>query len=348
MLVERSSGELAHEVARVLPEFDRRFAPELRAAQLEIITPVCATAADVCRELASSRRDLIATLPPELALLAAGTHPTTKSWGEIAHGQRYRDIADEYSFAATRTLVCGLHVHVAVGGAERTLAVYNALRSFLPELAALTVNAPFFEGQDTRMSSVRAKMNELYPRSGIPPVFKSWDEFVGFIEWARTGGLFPDASYLWYEMRPHPGFGTLEIRVADTQTRVEEAAAYIALVQALVVWLAERHDSGEVLPVHETHRVAENAWRAHRYGLNGWLVDLESGRAEPTRQRLARLVDVLEPYAARFGVEDKLPTTRTMLAGTGADRQRYVAEREGVAAVTHWLVRETEASAQDA
>jgi glutamate---cysteine ligase / carboxylate-amine ligase len=347
MLVHRGSGDLAHEVDRVLDRSDSRFAPELRAAQLEIITPVCATAADVCRELSSARQTLIERLPPELALLAAGTHPTSTSWGEITDAGRYRDIADEYAFAATRTLVCGLHVHVAVGGAQRALAIYNALRSFLPELAALAANSPFFEGRDTGMCSVRPKMNELYPRSGIPPAFSSWDELVRFLEWGRRGGLFPDFSYLWHEMRPHLRYGTLEIRVADTQTTVDDAAGYVALVQALVAWLADRFDAGEELPVHETYRIAENAWRAHRYGLGGWLVDLDSGQPQPTRMRIANLVALLEPYAARFGVDDKLPTIRTLLAGGGADRQRYVAAREGIGAVTHWLVRETEASAFD-
>jgi glutamate---cysteine ligase / carboxylate-amine ligase len=348
MLVQRESGELAHEADRVLPLVDSRFAPELRAAQLEIITPVCVTAADVCRELASSRRALIEKLPAELGVVAAGTHPTTRSWGEITNADRYRQIADEYAFAATRTVVCGLHVHVAVGGADRALAVYNALRSFLPELAALTANSPFFEGTDTGMCSVRPKMNELYPRSGIPPIFKTWEEFVGFVRWGRAGGLFPDSSYFWYEMRPHVSYGTLEIRVADAQTTVEAAAAYVALVQALVAWLADRYDAGDRLPVHETHRIAENAWRAYRHGLRGWLVDLDTAEPQPTRERLAALVNILEPYAARFDVDDKLPTARTMLAGGGADRQRYVAERDGIDALTRWLVEQTEASAADA
>jgi carboxylate-amine ligase len=347
MLVDRESLDLVPEAQRVLAGLDSRYASELRAAQLEIVTPVCATAADVCRELASARRALIERLPPELALLAAGTHPTSTRWGEITNGERYKAIADEYAFAATRTLVCGLHVHVAVGGAARALAVYNALRSFLPELSAMTVNSPFFEGRDTGLCSVRPKMNELYPRSGIPPIFRSWGDLVDFLAWGRAGGLFPDSSYLWYEMRPHVTYGTIEIRVADTQTGVEEAAGYVALVQALVAWLAERHDAGEPLPIHETHRIQENAWRAHRYGLQGWLVDLETGEPQPTRERLGQLIDVLEPYAARFGIDDKLPTTRTLLAGGGADRQRYVAARQGIEAATGWLVRETERSAFD-
>jgi carboxylate-amine ligase len=349
MLLDRATSDLAHDVKSVLAGVasDRRFAPELRAAQLEIITPVCASAADVCRELRSARRDLIALLPERYRLLAAGTHPVTTSWGEITDGERYAQIADEYVYAATRTLVCGLHVHVAVGGAERALAVYNGLRSFLPELAALAANSPYFEGRDTGMCSIRPKLNELYPRSGIPPVFRTWEEFVDFVRWGRSGGLFPDASHFWYEMRPHPAYGTIEIRVADTQTRVEDASAFVALVQALVAWLADRYDSGETLPVHETHMIKENAWRAHRYGVNGWLVDLDTGDPEPTRERLARLVSVLEPYAARFGSDESLPSTRTLLAGNGADRQRYVVCRQGLSQLTSWLAEETERSAFD-
>jgi len=349
MLVDRTSLDLAHEGARVLQLVGRdgRFAPELRAAQLEIITPVCATAADVCRELKSARRLLIERLPRELRLLVAGIHPATTSWGAITDADRYRQIADEYVWAATRTLVCGLHVHVAVGGAERALAVYNALRSYLPELAALSANSPYFEGIDTGMCSVRPKLNELYPRSGIPPAFHSWQQLVDFVGWGRRGGLFPDESYFWYEMRPHPRHGTIEIRVADAQTDVDDSSAFVAFVQALVAWLAERYDAGEPLPVHETYRISENAWRAHRYGVRGTVVDLETGNPEPVRERLVRLVDTLEPYAARFSAEEPLRSARALLVGNGADRQRYVFTREGLQGLTRWLADQTEASALD-
>ena len=349
MLVDTASLDLAHESGRVLEPLrgDRRFAPELRAAQLEIITPVCATAADVCRELKSSRRTLIEQLPDDVRLLVAGTHPFTTSWGAISDGDRYRRIADEYVWAATRTLVCGLHVHVAVGGADRALAVYNALRSYLPELAALSANSPYLEGIDTGMCSVRPKLNELYPRSGIPPAFATWERLVDFVAWGRSGGLFPDESHFWYELRPHPLHGTLEIRVADAQTRVDDSSAFVALVQALVAWLADRYDSGEPLPVHPTHRIRENAWRAHRYGVRGSIVDLDTGVPEPVRARLASMLDTLEPYAAEFHAEEHLRSARALLAGNGADRQRYVRTHDGFDGVTRWLVDETERAAFD-
>jgi carboxylate-amine ligase len=350
MLVERDSLDLApviHEVLGLLAG-DDRFASELRAAQIEIITPVCATAADACRALGQARKHLVETLNGSWHILASGTHPFSTRHGEITEAARYRKIADEYVWAATRSLVCGLHIHVAVAGASRSLAVYNALRSYLPELAALGANSAFAEGVDTGMASIRPKFNEVYPRSGIPPAFRTWEELVCFVAWGRRGGLFPDATHFWWEMRPHPVHGTIEIRVVDTQTRVEDATAIVAVVQALVGMLAERFDEGRPLPVHDTHWISENAWRAHRYGVRGWIVDLDSGERVPTRDRLASLFDELEPYAERFEGSSQLRDARALLAGNGADRERYVHRREGVEGLTRWLVEETERSALEA
>jgi carboxylate-amine ligase len=350
MLVDPETYDLypgIDEALGAVPQ-DRRFAKELRAAQLEIITQVCATASDACRELGHARRHLAERLDGRIRLLAAGTHPFSQRHGEITEADRYRRIADEYAWAAMRSLVCGLHVHVAVPGADRALAVYNALRSYLPELAAISANSAYAEGSDTRMASVRPKFNEIYPRSGIPPAFGAWDELIEYVEWGRRGGLFPDASHFWWEMRPHPSHGTIEIRVADTQTRVEDATAIVAFIQALVVKLSEEFDERGMLPVHPTHRIVENAWRAHRHGVRGWIVDLDTGERIATRDRIAMLLDMLEPYAERFDGAQQLGDARVLLAGNGADRQRYVHEREGIVGLTRWLVDETERSARDA
>ena len=252
-------------------------------------------------------------------------------------------IEDEYRWAARRSVLCGLHVHIGVGGADRTLAVYNALRSFLPEVAALAANSPFFEGEDTELCSIRPKLLEALSRTGVPPVFPRWADFVAFVDWGRTGGLFPDGSFLWWDLRPHVGFGTLELRVADAQTRVEDAGAIAGLVQTLVAWLGDRFDRGADLPVHESHRIAENAWRAVRYGVRGELVDLESGRREPTRDRIGRLLETLGSTADRLGNTSQLEAVGVLLAGNGADRQRYVAERDGLVGLVSWLADETAA-----
>ena len=266
-----------------------------------------------------------------------------RDFGILSDNDRYRMIEDEYRWAARRSVLCGLHVHIGVGGADRTLAVYNALRSFLPEVAALAANSPFFEGEDTELCSIRPKLLEALSRTGVPPVFPRWADFVSFVDWGRHGGLFPDGSFLWWDLRPHVGFGTLELRVADAQTRVEDAGAIAGFVQTLVAWLGDRVDRGTAPPVHESHRIAENAWRAVRYGVRGELVDLESGRREPARDRVARLLETLAPVADRIGNTSQLQAVGVLLAGNGADRQRYVAEREGLIGLVSWLSDETAA-----
>jgi carboxylate-amine ligase len=350
MLVDPETLDLAPRIDEALAAVgdDERFSKELRAAQIEIISPVCENAAEACAVLSQARRDLAAGLDGTMRLLAAGTHPSSTSWGAITQAARYRQIADEYLWAATRSLVCGLHVHVAVGGSERSLAVYNALRSYLPEIAALAANSPFYEGADTGMASIRPKFNEFYPRAGVPPAFRSWDELVRFSQWGRSGGLFPDTSHFWWELRPHVTHGTVELRVADTQTRVEDEAAIAAVIHALVAWLADRHDAGETLPVHETYWIGENSWRAYRYGVSGWIVDLDTGTPVPVRERLAELIETIEPYARRFDSADQLAAAQTLLAGNGADRQRYVYDQEGIDGLALWLVHETEHSADEA
>jgi carboxylate-amine ligase len=347
LLVDPDTLDLAAAVEEVLPLLggDERFARELRPCQLETVSGVCTTAAEACRALAGARRDLVEAVAGRYRILACGTHPFSTDWGAVTDGERYRQIADEYTWAAQRSLACGLHVHVAIAGAERALAVYNALRSYLPELAALGANSAFFEGRDTGMASIRPKLNEAFPRSGVPPAFASWDELVRFANWGRRGGLFPDPTHFWWELRPHLVHGTIELRVADTQTRVEDATAIVALFQTLVAWLADRFDAGERLTVHETFWITENAWRAHRYGVRGWLVDLDTGDAEPVRDRLGRLIGTLEPYAERLDATEQLRHARTLLAGNGADRQRYVQGRDGIHGLVAWLVDETEASA---
>jgi glutamate---cysteine ligase / carboxylate-amine ligase len=319
------------------------FAPELRASQIEIVTPVCRTPAEVEAALTASRRVLIDTVGDRLGVMAAGTHPFARDFGRLSESTRYRLIEDEFRWAARRALICGLHVHVGVGGADRTLAVYNALRSYLPEIAAIAANSPFFEGEDTGLCSIRPKLAEALPRTGVPPAFPSWADFVEFVRWGRRGGLFPDSTYFWWDLRPSIAHGTLELRVADAQTRIEDAVGIAALVQAMAAWLGDAFDRGEPLPVHESHRIAENSWRALRDGVRGHLVDLDTGCREPTRDRLARLLERIAPAAEQLGSGAELDAVGVLLAGNGADRQRYIASNEGVSALVPWLVAETAA-----
>ena len=321
---------------------DDRFTCELRSAQLEVVTPACVTVWDACRELRAARGFAVDRLAGFARLLTAGVHPSSTLPIEVTDRERYRQIAADCPWSVREGIPSGLHVHVAIGGSERALAIYNAARSYLPELAALAGNSPFLGGHDTGVCSSRLKLNEAFPRAGIPPLFRTWEEYAGFVSWGTTGGLFADASYLWWDLRLHPVHGTLEFRIADAQTRVEETGAVAAVCQALVAALAARHDAGDELPVHDSHRIAENRWRAARDGLEGSLVDLESGVPVPARDRIGRLLASLEPFAERLGSRNQLFAAWTLLAENGAERQRRLAAELGLDGLVLRLADETE------
>ncbi|HEY8584082.1 MAG TPA: YbdK family carboxylate-amine ligase, partial [Capillimicrobium sp.] len=275
MLLDAATLDLAHrapEAVAGLPD-DGRFAIELPASQVELVLPPCATVPEAAAALGAARADLIAGLPDGLRAAAAGLHPFAAREGVLNPGPRYERTEREYGLVARRQLVFALQVHVAVGGADRTLAVYNALRSFLPALAALAANAPFHEGRDSGLASGRPLISETLPRQGVPPALASWDAYAEALRWVDDPGRW------WWELRPHVRHGTLELRVPDAQATVGEAAAVAAVAQALVLRLAERFDAGEALPVHETWRIEENRWSACRHGVEGALQDLDTGEA---------------------------------------------------------------------
>lgn len=338
----------ANEIERVLTRLDgeRRFTREFRAAQLELITPPSLAVTDARRELAAARAHVVERTTGEVRIAALGTHPFSTVPVRVTEQERYRRIAAEWPWAtARRGLPCGLHVHVAVAGSERALTVYNAARSYLPEIGALAANSPYFEGRDTGLASARLKLIEDLPRTGIPPAFASWDELSEFVAWGARGGVIPDASYLWWDLRLNPKYGTLEFRVADAQTRVPDSGAVAAVCQTLVAALLACYESGQDLPVHETHRIAENRWRALRYGLHGQLVELDTGRPVPTKERIGRLLTKLEPFAEELGCRNELLRAWSLLDQNGADRQRRVAAWNGPRGLLRWLADETEATA---
>jgi len=318
-------------------EGDERFKLELPAAQLEIRLPPHASAPEAARELLEARRALAEATAAFARLGAAGVHPFAAPEGELNRGGRYDRARREYGVVARHQLVFALQVHVAVGGAARTLAVYNALRSYLPELAALSANAPFYAGRDTGLASVRPKVAELLPRQGVPPVLDSWEAYAETLRWGEASGAFPTARFWWWELRPHSYFGTLELRVPDAQSTVTDAAAVVAVAQALVASLAARHDAGEPLATAPSWKIAENRWWAARDGLDGELADLVTGARTPTRARVHALLDALEPTAEELGSGAQLAAARRLAERNGAQRQRAVAERAGVRAVGPWL-----------
>lgn len=349
MIVDEDHGApiacIADVLSRVGP--DPRFKAEFRQCQVEIVSPPRTTSTDVARDLAFARIDLATSLPPGARLLACGVHPTASGPGPVTAGERYRAIAAENPWVRRHTLACGLHVHVAAGDADRSLAVYNALRSYLPELAAIAANSPFHRAEDTGLASARARLNSAFPRHGVPPAFASWDEYAAFDAWGRAGGLIPDASRHWWDLRLHPVHGTIELRVCDAQTELGQAEALVALTQRLVAELAARADDGEALAVHDTHRIGESLELATRDGVHGSLVDLDTGRLEPASERICRLLESLGPRASERGLPSDRLDADHLVVTDPATMQRRVARAVGMPGLVEHLARRTGASASE-
>ena len=348
MLVDRYTDHLLPAIGEALGQMDGdgRFHAEFRAAQIELVTRPYLSAADVGRELAVTRIELADAMADRARLVACGTHPTVRGFGPLTDGERYDAIAADNPWAARHMLTCGLHVHVALADADRALAVYNALRSYLPEFSALAANSPFHRSADTGAASTRQQMNRYLARCGVPPAFRDWSAYAEFAAWGRAGGSIPDPSYHWWDLRLHPGHGTLEIRVCDTQTELADAVALVGLAQTLVAWLAGRYDAGEHLTVHDTCRISESLWVGARTGARGTLLDLDTGEQEPVVSRVRKLLDQLAPVAAELGTERELARASLLARACGADRQREVVHERGLDDLVDWLATQTLTSAR--
>jgi len=339
MLLDPETLDLAPVAQGLLERIDRdtRFKLELPASQLEILAPISTDVSEVGEGLLQARR-AAAEHADGLAILAsAGVHPFSSGIGELNRLDRYRQTFDEYGTVASRQLVCALQIHVAVGGANRALAVYNAARSYLPLLAALAANAPLYEGQDTGLASVRPKLSGLLPRQGVPPSIDSWESLAEAFRWGAASGAFPEPRTWWWELRPHPRYGTLEFRVPDGQSAVADAIAIAAVVQALVVSLAERHDAGEHLECAASWRIEENSWSACRHGVTGTMADLRTGATIATSELLHALIERIGPGADRLGAGPALAHARELVGHNGALAQREVFAASGSREVAGWL-----------
>jgi carboxylate-amine ligase len=336
MLLDPNSLGLSERAGEVLERLggDETFKPEMPASQLELITAAHADVPAAISELAGARRALLDAAEGLVRPAAAGFHPFSDPEGGLNAQGRYENTATEFGAIARRQLVCALQVHVAVGSSERTLAVYNGLREYLPLIAALAANAPCYRGRDSGLASVRPKVAELLPRQGVPPALPSWDAFAEELRWGKRAGAVRDLGSWWWELRPHLRFGTLELRVPDAQSTLTEAAGTAALIQALVAWLSERSAFQE--PV-ATWRIEENRWSACRYGIDGGQADLRSGERRPTRELLHGLLDELEPVAERLGSAAGLAAARSLAERNGAVRQRAVFREQGSEGVALWL-----------
>jgi carboxylate-amine ligase len=217
--------------------------------------------------------------------------------------------------------------------------VFNALRGHMPQVAALAACAPLFAGRDTGLASVRPKLADALPRQGVAPAFPAWLDYARLLDAGRRTGSFADHRELWWECRLHPGFGTIEVRVADAQASLGDVTAVVTTIEAIARWLCARHDAGEPLASHRAEWIRENRWRAAADGLAGELIDLDAMRSVPARDSVAQLVDAAEP-ALPTGAG--LDAARRLIAEPHPDRHRQIATRLGLAGLVNALADLTE------
>ena len=318
LLDEAAKGELAN-----------RLKPELMQCVLESGTIVCDDIAAAASDLRLIRQYVAhQARTHNMRLGAAGTHPFSLFENQkITARDRYRALVEMLQYVARRELVFGMHVHVAVPTPEACLAVMEGVLIELPVLLALSANSPFWRGDNTGLASSRAMIFSAFPRSGLPPRFDDYRDYAEAVGFMEATGAIGDYTHLWWDVRPHPRFGTLELRVMDCQTRIEDAIALAAYVQCLVKLLLDRYLAGEDVLSYHRMLLAENKWLALRYGLDAPLMDLGAGkRVKMAARTLAkRRLRELRPIARELGCADELARIDWILEnGNGAERQRQV------------------------
>ncbi|HEX2052517.1 MAG TPA: YbdK family carboxylate-amine ligase [Actinomycetota bacterium] len=337
MVLHPETLDLLPSGKQLLEGLDDRFKPELPASQVEIATRPHADFGRLAEELVECRRLLSSHLAGRARPAAAGVHPFASRLGALNSGDRYGRLLAEFGDVLKQQLVCGLHVHVSLGGADRVLGVYNALRAYLPELAALAANAPIQCGVDTTLASVRPLICGLLPRQGIPPVLPSWERYAAHLTAGLPGREPGKPAEWWWELRPHGGLGTLEIRVPDAQTHAGDALAVAAVATGVALWLADRFDAGDLPMPAETWMIAENRWSALRHGLDGTLLDLGSGARLPSRQRVVELIETVAPVVDKIGGGDFAERASRLARRNGAHQQRELFAGAGPIALAAWL-----------
>jgi carboxylate-amine ligase len=348
-LVDTTSFDLTSRYEEVFGEAarrDERIKPELLQSTVEVATEPTRTVAEAVAEAGELRRRAHEHAEAHgVRVLSAGTHPFSRyEHQDVTERPRYAELVDALQWAVERQLIFGLHVHVGLESAPQAIAVANALRTWLPELLALSANSPFWHGRDSGLSSTRSKVFDAMPRSGLPPAFASFEEFELLVDRGVRTGSFEDYTFIWWDLRPHPRLGTIEVRICDAQTRLESVAALVALVQALTATLAERFDRDGVLETQPVTLIAENKWRAVRYGLDAELVDLTRDEQRPAHAAVRELAELARPAARRLGCTEELDLLEPLLArGDGASEQRAAAEAGGgsLLAVAQWLCERT-------
>jgi glutamate---cysteine ligase / carboxylate-amine ligase len=334
MLLDGETFDLVQHIDTVLAavaghELEPVINPELMQSVLEIATPVCHTPSEVAEQLRRIRAYVIDVAREQgMRVGSAGTHPFSLFERQrITAKDRYRALVDQMQYVARRELIFGLHIHVAVDDAEKAIQVVNGLLPQLGPLLALSASSPFWRGEPTGLRSSRQMVFAAFPRSGPPPRFKDYNDYAEVVGQLEKTGCIADYTHIWWDIRLHPRLGTIEIRICDAITRLEDVVALVAYCQALVKLLSERFERGEEIPSYHRILTTENKWLAGRYGLDAPLMDLATGRRNRIQmgQLIRRTLKEIEPHARELGSERELEGIEAILRnGNGADRQLRV------------------------
>jgi glutamate---cysteine ligase / carboxylate-amine ligase len=350
-LVDAETGALAGVAGDVLDhltggeaEEHPKAKHELFQSTVEIITGVCETPAEAAADLAATLA-LVRDAGEALGVrpMSAGTHPFSRADQQaISPKDRYHALVEEMQWTARHLLICGTHFHVGVPSGEHAIAVLNELLRHLPLLQILSASSPFFEGEDTGMASVRPKIFETLPTAGLPPKLADWADFEQLMDTLVTSGVIRSVKEVWWDVRPHPELGTVELRMCDASPTLREVTALAALAQCLVADATARFDAGDLAPPPRPWTVRENRWLASRHGIYADLIATDDGQRRPAEHLLERLVERLAPTAASLGCRDELDDTLEIWAmGPSYLRQRHIVEAGGsLEDVTNHLIAE--------
>jgi glutamate---cysteine ligase / carboxylate-amine ligase len=343
------SAEIIEKGRRIMAE---RIKPEMHQSVVEVGTGICRDIHEAYDDLKLLRREMINLARANGLRLAAGaTHPFA-DWRkqEIYPDERYATIVEDMQMVARANLIFGLHVHVGVEDRELSIQLMNSARYFLPHILALSTNSPFWLGMDTGFKSYRCKVFDRFPRTNIPDYFPSWGEYESFVNLLIQTGCIDTAKKIWWDIRPHPSFPTLEFRICDLPLRLDETITIAALIQATVAKLYKLHRNNTGFRLYRRILIMENKWRAARYGINGKLIDFGKRTEVPFRELMLEYLDMIDDVVDELGSREAINNVHRMMAeGTGADRQLRVYRESGgdLKAVVDYMIRETEAGVVD-
>nr|Q01ZM2.1 RecName: Full=Putative glutamate--cysteine ligase 2; AltName: Full=Gamma-glutamylcysteine synthetase 2; Short=GCS 2; Short=Gamma-GCS 2 [Candidatus Solibacter usitatus Ellin6076] len=323
-----------------------RVKPEMHQSVVEIGTGVCQNIQEAKDEIRDIRQQIIRLARQnDLRLAAGGTHPFAQ-WREqeIYPDDRYRTIVEDLKMVARANLIFGLHVHIGVEDRETAIQLMNSARYFLPHLLALSANSPFWVGMETGLRSYRCKVFDKFPRTNIPDLYQSWSEFENYVNLLIHTNCIDNAKKIWWDIRPHPYFPTLEFRICDMPMRLEETIAIAALCQAIIAKLYRIHEQNLTFRHYSRSLIMENKWRAARYGLDGKMIDFGKQTEVPARQLIEEILEFVSDVVPELGSREEIAYIRRIMEhGNGADRQLRVFHETGdLKKVVDYMIEETE------